>query len=118
MNKDKIESFTLLDGTREVSNYHLKLMQAINAKMNKAVVSSDGKYLITSRFDKVKRGGELVELERVEVWNLSPEKPSFLGMKIENLFDFFMIFVYMAGAAAIILFVIHKWLLKMMHGIR
>ncbi len=118
MDDKKISSLNINGGSHEVSNYHLKLMHAINAKMNKGVVSNDGQYLITSRFDKVKRGGNVVDLERIEVWNLNPEKPTFLGMQINNLFDFFMIFVYMAGAAAILLYAIHKWLLKMMHGIR
>ena len=43
---------------------------------------------------------------------------SFLGYKMENLFDFFMLFVVMSGAASIILFVLSKRLLKMMHGVR
>lgn len=54
----------------------------------------------------------------MEVWDLKPKKPSFLGMKIENLYDFFMIFVVMAGIASIILFILSGRLLKMMHGLR
>ena len=44
--------------------------------------------------------------------------PSLLGFQIETLYDFFMIFVFMAGGASIILFFLSKLLLKMMHGIR
>ena len=43
---------------------------------------------------------------------------SFLGYKMENLFDFFVLFIVMSGVASIILFVLSKKLLKMMHGIR
>lgn len=43
---------------------------------------------------------------------------NFLGVKIENLHDFFMIFVVMAGIASIILFLLSKQLLKMMGGLR
>lgn len=46
-----------------------------------------------------------------------PEKgiaKSFLGYPIENLFDFFMIFVFMSGAAAVVLFVLSGKLQKMM----
>ena len=39
---------------------------------------------------------------------------SFMGFAIENLFDFFMIFVFMSGAAAIILFFLSSKLQKMM----
>jgi POT family proton-dependent oligopeptide transporter len=49
---------------------------------------------------------------------LKPKKPMFLGMKIENLYNFFMIFVFMAGGASVVLFLLSKRLLKMMHGVR
>lgn len=41
-----------------------------------------------------------------------------LGFEISTMYDFFMIFVFMAGGASIILFFLSKLLLKMMHGIR
>jgi POT family proton-dependent oligopeptide transporter len=43
---------------------------------------------------------------------------NFLGFRIADLHDFFMIFVVMAGIAAIILFFLSSTLLKMMGGIR
>jgi len=43
------------------------------------------------------------------------EPPSFLGYSIENLFDFFMLFVVMSGVASVILFVLTRKLQKMMH---
>lgn len=55
---------------------------------------------------------------RLNVWNLSPEKPEFLGFEIRNLYDFFMIFVFMAGGASIILFLLGRVLIKMMNGVR
>lgn len=42
---------------------------------------------------------------------------SFLGFQIANLFDFFIVFVVMCGIAALILFVLSRWLEKKMHGI-
>ena len=54
----------------------------------------------------------------IETWNIKPEKPSFLGIKIENLYNFFMIFVFMAGGASVILFFLSKKLLTMMHGVK
>jgi POT family proton-dependent oligopeptide transporter len=41
---------------------------------------------------------------------------SFLGYQMNNMYDFFMLFVFMAGAASIILFFLSKQLQKMMHG--
>lgn len=43
---------------------------------------------------------------------------TFMGYQISNLYDFFMLFVIMAGAASVILFFLSRRLLKMMHGIR
>ncbi|MCZ2476649.1 peptide MFS transporter [Aquirufa antheringensis] len=45
--------------------------------------------------------------------------PSFLGFEIKNLYDFFIVFVIMAGIASILLFGLANGpLKKMMHGIR
>jgi POT family proton-dependent oligopeptide transporter len=45
--------------------------------------------------------------------------PSFLGYEIKNLYDFFLLFVIMAGIASVILFSLANGPLKrMMHGIR
>ncbi|MGB3228754.1 MAG: peptide MFS transporter [Saprospiraceae bacterium] len=52
---------------------------------------------------------------------LYPEagKPkNFLGYAMENTYDFFLLFVVMAGIAAIILFILSKKLQKLMHGIK
>lgn len=54
----------------------------------------------------------------IKVWNLAPKKPSLLGFEVKNLYDFFMIFVIMAGGASIILFLIARKLIKMMNGVR
>ncbi len=43
---------------------------------------------------------------------------SFIGYKISSLYDFFMLFVFMAGIASVILFFLSKRLIRMMHGVR
>lgn len=42
----------------------------------------------------------------------------FIGYKISSLYDFFMLFVFMAGIASVILFFLSKQLIRMMHGVR
>lgn len=44
--------------------------------------------------------------------------PSFAGIEISNLFEFFMVFVVLCGIAAVILASITPFLKKMMHGVR
>lgn len=46
-----------------------------------------------------------------------PMAKSFIGIQITNLFDFFMLFVVMAGVASVILFCLSSTLKKMMKGI-
>lgn len=118
MDKDKVTSVALDSGSKDVSVYHIKLIRTINSKFEKAVLSNDGKFLLGYKKDvrKTKEGESITE--KIEVWNLQPTKPSFLGRQINTLYDFFMIFVYMAGAAALILFAINKWLLNKMHGVK
>ncbi len=43
--------------------------------------------------------------------------PKFLGFPIDNLFHFFVVFIALSGSAAILLFGIHRWLQKRMHGV-
>ncbi|MBK9321190.1 MAG: peptide MFS transporter [Bacteroidetes bacterium] len=45
------------------------------------------------------------------------DNPKLLGFEITNLFEFFNIFIVMSGAAAVILFILYRKLLKMMHGV-
>ena len=40
--------------------------------------------------------------------------PSIIGFQITNLYEFFMLFIIMTGAASLILFVLSSWLQKMM----
>ncbi|MBI3509848.1 MAG: peptide MFS transporter [Bacteroidetes bacterium] len=54
---------------------------------------------------------------KVEKGSVTKEK-AFAGFRIDNLFSFFLIFVFMAGIASVILFVISSMLVKMMNGIR
>jgi POT family proton-dependent oligopeptide transporter len=43
--------------------------------------------------------------------------PHFFSMTITDLYHFFLIFIILSAAASAILFIIFKWLSKMMHGI-
>lgn len=53
-----------------------------------------------------------------EVWDLYPEAKKFMGWEIKGLYDFFMIFVFMAGFASLILFGLSGMMKKMMQGVR
>jgi POT family proton-dependent oligopeptide transporter len=58
------------------------------------------------------------EVKRAVESNLVDNPKFFAGFKIVTLYDFFMLFVFMAGAASVILFFLSKKMLSMMGGIR
>ncbi len=106
--------------TVNVSNYYIKVIKSNNSNCNRALMLNDTLLITRDSVDVVKTidGKKLsVKEERVQTWNLKPEKPTFF-VKIENLYDFFMLFVFMAGAASIVLFMLSSKLLKMMNGVR
>jgi proton-dependent oligopeptide transporter, POT family len=80
----------------------------------------DGKDERCARYSFTSDGSRVAVWKNGEIklWNLSPEKPSFLGMKITGLYEFFMIFVVLAGIASVILFFLAGKLVKMMNGVR
>ena len=76
-------------------------------------------------FPKTKNQAELkkqsqdLEKIKIEVAKKAENKPkSFLGIKINDLHSFFWLFVYLAGASSIVLFILSKLLIKMMHGVK
>jgi POT family proton-dependent oligopeptide transporter len=102
-----------------VSIFHLKVIKSTNSNIDRAVLLNDTT-ILTHDIIEVKNAktGKLDKVEKLQYWNLKPQKPYFAGVQIENLFDFFMLFVYMAGIAAVILFFLSSKLLKMMNGVR
>jgi POT family proton-dependent oligopeptide transporter len=95
--------------------------------------------LLPSEFDqssaKIIDGNATIPLEQVQLFNVKDEvtktalakaigenqvvsPKSFLGVVIANLYDFFMLFVFMAGIASVVLFFLSKRLLHLMHGVR
>src|SRR3989344_5827098 len=46
------------------------------------------------------------------------KEKNFLGYKIDSLYSFFMLFVFMAGGASVAFFILSSRLMKMMHGIK
>lgn len=114
---DSIVSMEITTEKAPISNFHLKLVKLANANFDRAVLIDNGTKLVTHEITEQVIDKAPVKVTKLQVWNLAPEKPSFLGVKIENLYDFFMVFVCMAGASSVILFFLSKKLLKMMHGV-
>lgn len=106
--------------TSKISVFHLKVIKSNNKYFDRALLLNDTTLIthdsvdVVTNVDGVKKA---TKEERLQTWNLKPEKPTFF-VKIETLYDFFMLFVIMAGAASIVLFFLSSKLLKMMNGVR
>ena len=101
-----------------VSVFHMKLIKGLNKNFTSAVLISENELLTIEKVDKKQDDGSFKTISNAQVWNLKPEKPSFAGFQVNTLYDFFMIFVVMAGAASVFLFFLSKRLLVLMNGIR
>jgi len=104
--------------TAYIKVFPMKLIKTLNSNFKEAVLLDDNLLLTIEDIEKKTDEGELKTIHQAQVWNLDPEKPSFAGFKVETLYDFFMIFVVMAGAASVFLFFLSKKLLVLMNGIR
>lgn len=87
--------------------------EAVTEKNGAKVIPFD-KITFSKIEDKTMKAQVQSQLEKQQLEN----PKSFMGYTISSLYDFFMLFVFMAGIASIILFFLSKRLLKMMHGLR
>ena len=67
---------------------------------------------------KISSEPQRLAIKKVVETNLVENAKKFLGFKVVTLYDFFMLFVVMSGAAAVVLFLLSRRLLTMMHGVR
>lgn len=70
------------------------------------------------KFDKIKDSKVKQSIYEDLAGKAQAKEKSFLGITVNSLYSFFMVFVVMAGVAAVILFLLSSKLLKMMDGIR
>jgi POT family proton-dependent oligopeptide transporter len=106
--------------TKNISVFHLKVIKSNNKYFDRALLLNDTTLITHDSVDVVTNVNGVktaTKQERLQTWNLKPEKPTFF-VKIETLYDFFMLFVIMAGAASVVLFFLSSRLLKMMNGVR
>ena len=72
----------------------------------------------TVKFEKIKDSKIKQSVYEKLAGKAQAKEKSLLGVKVNSLYSFFMVFVVMAGVAAVILFLLSSRLLKMMNGIR
>lgn len=105
-------------GTPKIEEHKLKQITPKGEKTKFSIgVSQDGNtaYVLKMTPDEINKEKMNVAFE---IWDLNPKKPSIFGQEIKNLYEFFVVFIILAGVASVLLFFLSKTLLKMMHGLR
>lgn len=116
-----------------LSSYYPETMLTVAAVENQKTVNG---FDLTTKMDKAEEinGTKYISIDLVSFESVPKERKndilketfsgsivkekSFLGYKINDLYSFFMLFVFMAGISSVILFFLSRKLLQMMHGVR
>lgn len=120
MEKQQIDLKKILDGEKTPNGTELyalakeKIATTINYE--KALKSNLDFETILKTQDSVLTQPQLDLIEKENLVTVS--YPSFFGVKLKNLYDFFMLFVVLCGLAGIILYALTPMMKKMMHGVR
>ncbi|NDA64674.1 MAG: MFS transporter, partial [Chitinophagia bacterium] len=111
------ETFVSANAVEQQQNTHkIKLTDKLST-----AETIDGKSYVSIDFISFKdiKDESIKSSVRDEIFKDSRIKEkSFMGYKINSLYSFFMLFVFMAGAASLILFFLSKRLLTLMNGVR
>ncbi len=104
--------------TNKINRISPKKLSAEEVQKLSVTGEKEGKFLLGTNAEQTEmyilKGDS--KTAAMEVYNLNPKKPTFVGYEIKNLYDFFMLFVVMAGIASAILFMLTKWLQKTMNA--
>jgi POT family proton-dependent oligopeptide transporter len=102
------------------TQYKLTLVDKKNNKIeNTEKINNIERLPISSiKFDKIKDTKIKQTVYEELATKAEAKEKSLFGIKVNSLYSFFMVFVVMAGVAAVILFLLSSKLLKMMNGIR
>ena len=141
MQKENIDLKAILEGQKEPSGRDLyilgkeKIAVAVDVEkakennidlnkafdqsaslMKKAKDNKDTTYTISKTLDDVLTPAQY---ETIKTQGLvKPAYPSFMGFKLKDVYDFFMLFVVLCGLAGLILYSLTPMMKKMMHGVR
>ena len=141
MTKENVDLKAILEGQKEASGRDLfilgqqKISSAIdvkkakennidldkafdqsNAMIKAAAKNKDTTYTISKTLDSVLTPAQS---ETIKAHGLiKPAYPDFMGFKLKDVYDFFMLFVVLCGLAGLVLYALTPMMKKMMHGVR
>jgi len=141
MQKEDVDLKAILEGQKEASGRDLyilgteKIGVAIDVKkakennidLNKAFEKSaallkkardrkDTAYTLRLTLDSVLTKDQFETIKSQAL--VKPAYPQFMGFKLKDVYDFFMLFVILCGLAGLVLYALTPMMKKMMHGVR
>ena len=118
--KENINLQGILDGEKEASGLELytlaKYKIAASVDYDKGEKNNLDFTKIFKAKDTLLTASQLETIQKEKLIKVS--YPSFVGFKLKNLYDFFMLFVILCGVAGLVLLSLSPMLKKMMHGVR
>ena len=116
LGKEKIAVAVDVDKAKENNIDLNKAFEQSASLMKKAKGNKDTTYTISKTLDDVLTPAQY---ETIKAQGLvKPAYPSFMGFKLKDVYDFFMLFVVLCGLAGLILYSLTPMMKKMMHGVR
>ena len=93
-----------------------KAFEQSNAMAKKAAKNKDTTYTISKTLDSVLTPAQYETIKSQGL--IKPAYPVFMGFKLKDVYDFFMLFVVLCGLAGLVLYSLTPMMKKMMHGVR
>lgn len=141
MQKENVELRAILEGQKEPSGKDLfilgrekiaaavdfakakknnidfdKAFEDATALLKKAKERKDTAYSISNAANEVLTPAQYDIIKSQQL--IKPSYPSFMGFKLKDVYDFFMLFVVLCGLAGLVLYSLTPMMKKMMHGVR
>jgi hypothetical protein len=126
LNREKLEAAdTLYAKEATYVNGNLKDGRKVIFADNGTIVANFGNVELNKELFQLYEGNKEVIVRSVVINDVhvgsiifANSENSLFGFKINTLYSFFIIFIIMSGVTSILLFVLHKQVEKLMHGVR
>lgn len=141
MKKENVDLKAILEGQKEASGSDLYILgvekigvevdvkkaKDNNIDINKAFEQSaailkrakgrnDSTLTLKNTVDSVLTKEQVETIRTKQI--IKPAYPEFMGFKLKDVYDFFMLFVVLCGLAGLVLYALTPMMKKMMHGVR
>ena len=84
--------------------------------VNQALKAKDSSFTVSKTLDQVLTPAQYETIKSQKL--VRPAYPEFMGFKLKDVYDFFMLFVALCGLAGLVLYSLTPMMKKMMHGVR